>query len=149
MKSRRTQRVTRNRFFGAADQRTGAAMVEFAIVANILFVSILACFEIARMNMVRNMAQDAAYFAARQAIVPGATVEEATLQATQLMDSMVSPDGYTVNVTPLDGDTEEIVVTVTVDLDAVALFTPIFLPNAQIETEAHMNTERYDGFYEQ
>ncbi len=124
-------------------------MVEFAIVANILFVSILACFEIARMNMVRNMAQDAAYFAARQAIVPGATVEEATLQATQLMDSMVSPDGYTVNVTPLDGDTEEIVVTVTVDLDAVALFTPIFLPNAQIETEAHMNTERYDGFYEQ
>ena len=61
--------------------RRGVAAVEFAIVANILFVLILAGFEFARLHLARNLVQDAAYFAARQAMVPGATVGDAEDEA--------------------------------------------------------------------
>jgi len=128
--------------------RAGASVVEFAIVANILLLMVLTCMEFARMNMVRNLAQDAAYFAARHAIVPGATEQEAIDEAERIMSSMVT-NGYSVNVTPLNSDETDIRVTVDVDLSQVALFAPYFLPNTNISTVAHMRTERYDGFYEQ
>ncbi|QDT09855.1 TadE-like protein [Planctomycetes bacterium K23_9] len=123
-------------------------MVEFAIIANIMFVVIFTCMEFARMNMVRNLAQDAAYFSARHAIVPGATSEEAVAEAERIMGAMLTT-GYTVDVSDLDAESGMVNVTVDVDLDAVALFAPMFLPSATISTTARMRTERYDGFYEQ
>ena len=141
--------ATRKGLRSKRGSRTGAAMVEFAIIANLMFVVIFTCMEFARMNMVRNMAQDAAYFAARIAIVPGATADEATTEASRLMDSMISSDGYTVDVGDVNSESGEIVVTVSVDLDSVALFAPMFLPQAIITTTARMRAERYDGFYEQ
>lgn len=98
--------------------------------------------------MVRNLSQDAAYFAARHAMVPGATSIEAVAEAERIMDSLLS-NGYVVHVSDVDEDTSEIRVTVTVDLTEVALFAPYFLPDTQLETVARMRTERYDGFYEQ
>lgn len=129
-------------------QRLGAAAVEFAIVANIMFVMVLTCMEFARMNMIRNLAQDAAYFAARHAIVPGATSDEAVEVAEDILGSMIST-GYTVDVSALDSDSTEVVVDVSVDFDQVALFAPRFMPNSTISTTARVHTERYDGFYEQ
>ncbi len=123
-------------------------MVEFAIIANLMFVVILTCIEFARMNMVRNLAQDAAYYAARHAIVPGATRAEAEEQAERIMSSMLT-NGYRVSVSDLDFDSKEISVEVAVDLGEVALFAPLFLPTSEISTTARMRTERYDGFYEQ
>ena len=123
-------------------------MVEFAIIANLLFVLVLTCIEFARMNMVRNLAQDAAYFAARQTIVPGATKEEAIAEAENIMGSMLD-GGYTVEVDEFNFDSEEVSVTINVDLFQVALFTPLFLGSNEIETTAVMRTERYEGFYEQ
>ena len=132
-----------------AERRTGAAVVEFAIIANIMFVIILTCIEFARMNMVRNLAQDAAYYAARQVIVPGATDDEAIEQAEYIMDSLLDGEGYTVDVNNFDFESDEVQVTVTVDLTQVAFFVPLFLTNHEIETTAVMRTERYEGFYEQ
>lgn len=129
-------------------RRRGAAAVEFAIVANIFFVLIFTCMEFARMNMIRNLAQDAAYFAARHAIVPGATAAEAEAKATEVM-SMMTTTGFDIDVAPLDEDSTHVVVTVSVDFDEIALFAPLFLPNATIETTATMRTERYDGYYQQ
>ncbi len=134
--------------FSKRDARLGAAAVEFAIVANILLVMTLTCMEFARMNMVRNLSQDAAYFAARHAIVPGATEAEAIDEAERIMDSMLS-DGYTVTVSDLDADATEITVTVAVDFADVALFAPLFMPDTTMESVARIRTERYDGFYEQ
>ncbi len=122
--------------------------MEFAICANIFFVLIFTCMEFARMNMIRNLAQDAAYFAARQAMVPGATVAEAEAAADQVMN-MMTASGYEVDVEPIDENSPNVVVTVTVDFDQIALFAPMFLPNATIETTARIRTERYEGFYEQ
>lgn len=100
------------------------------------------------MNMVRNLAQDAAYFAARHAIVPGATAAEAEAKAAEVMN-MMTTTGYDVDVQAIDEYSDDVVVTVTVNFDEIALFAPLFLPNATISTTATMRTERYDGFYEQ
>ena len=135
---------------GIADRaaRRGAAAVEFAILANIVLITVFTCMEFARLNMIRNLTQDAAYFAARHAIVPGATADEAITEADRIMSSLLS-DGYTVDVGALNFESGEIAVTVSVDLDQVAFFTPMFLSNATIESTARMSTERYEGFYEQ
>ena len=138
------RRVKRRR----AESRLGASAVEFAIVANVMFVMILACMEFARMNMVRNLAQDAAYFAARQAIVPGATATEAEGEASQILDSILA-GGYTVSVSDVGADSEDVTVTVDVDLTAVALFAPYFLTDTTLSATARMRTERYEGFYQQ
>ncbi len=126
----------------------GASAVEFAIVANVLFMIILTCMEFARMNMVRNLAQDAAYFAARQAIVPGATAAEAQAEANRIMGSLLN-NGYTVAVTDLSSNSTFVDVTVTVDMGAVAMFAPFFLPETNVATHVRMRTERYEGFYQQ
>lgn len=132
----------------ARKRRRGAAAVEFAICANIFFILIFTCMEFARMNMIRNLAQDAAYFAARRAMVPGATVAEAEAAADEVM-SMMTNTGYVVDVEELDSNSPNVVVTVTVDFDQIALFAPMFLPNATIESTARIRTERYDGYFEQ
>ncbi|WP_081614075.1 TadE/TadG family type IV pilus assembly protein [Novipirellula maiorica] len=130
-------------------RRDGAAVVEFAIVANLMFVMIFTCMEFARMNMARNLAQDAAYYAARTAMVPGATQEEAIAEADRIMSSLLDENGYDVTVSDVNFDASTITVTVSVDLQAIAMFTPMFLPNTTMETQAVMKTERYEGFYEQ
>jgi Flp pilus assembly protein TadG len=132
----------------ARSRRRGAAAVEFAICANIFFVLIFTCMEFARMNMIRNLAQDAAYFAARQAMVPGATAQEAIDAADDVM-GMMTGSGYTVDVEPLGLEIPNVVVKITVDFNEIALFAPMFLPNATIETTAVVRTERYDGFFAQ
>lgn len=96
--------------------------------------------------MIRNLAQDAAYFAARHAMVPGATASEAEAKAAEVM-GMMTNSGYDVDVSALDRDSESVTVTVTVNFDEVALFAPMFLPSKTIETSARVYTERYDGFF--
>ena len=128
--------------------RMGASAVEFAIVANVMFLIIMTCIEFARLNMVRNLAQDAAYYGARKAVVPGATPEEAEEVADNIMSSMLG-GGYTIDVSDVDVASSEVTVTVGVALHDVALFVPLFLPDSTIETQAKMRTERYNGFYEQ
>jgi len=140
-----THRCHRKRIRAA---RTGAAAVEFAIVANIPFLVIFPCMEFARMNMVRNLAQDAAYFAARHVMVPGATEEEGIQVANDIMSSMATT-GFEVDINELDEESSQVIATVTVDFDEIALFAPMFLPNATIQTTARIRTERYEGFYEQ
>ncbi|MGB7329198.1 MAG: TadE/TadG family type IV pilus assembly protein [Rubripirellula sp.] len=128
--------------------RLGVSSVEFAIIANILLLIILTCMEFARMNMVRNLSQDAAYYAARAAIVPGATSEEATAVAGGIMGSLLN-NGYEVNVSSIGTDSTSVTVTVSVDMGEVALFAPFFLPTSDLSSTVRMRTERYDGFYEQ
>lgn len=129
-------------------QRLGATLVEFAIVCNLLFVVIFTCMEFARMNMARNLVQDAAYYAARVAIVPGATATEAEEEAERILSSIFS-DGYTIECSDLDEESEQVSVRVAINLDDVALFTPMVMGNIELESTATMRTERYTGFFEQ
>ncbi|EMB14709.1 TadE/TadG family type IV pilus assembly protein [Rhodopirellula europaea] len=129
-----------------AAKRDGATLVEFAIVCNVLLLTIFMCMELARMNMARNLAQDAAYYAARTAIVPGATADEAIAEAENIMESLFA-NGYEVECTPINDETEEVTVTVSLSLDDVALFAPMFLGNVELTSSATMQTERYNGFF--
>ncbi|WP_083904724.1 TadE/TadG family type IV pilus assembly protein [Rhodopirellula sp. SWK7] len=142
---RRSQRRSQVR---RGPKRVAATLVEFALVCNVLIVTIFTCMEFARMNMARNLAQDAAYFAARTAIVPGATAAEAEAEGERIMSSIFS-SGYTVTCSPISDETEEVSVRVAVELDDVAFFLPLFLGGIELESTAKMQTERYSGFYEQ
>jgi Flp pilus assembly protein TadG len=59
------------------NHRRGATAVEFALTAPIFFVFLLSAFEFGWLNVIRHTADNAAYEAARAAIVPGATVADA------------------------------------------------------------------------
>lgn len=140
---RSTLRTGRLRPYNA---RLGSAIVEFAIVANIVFLTVLISIEFVRMNLVRNLMQDAAYAAVRHTIVPGATAAEAVNKAEQLMGSLLET-GYSVTVSNINEGSDSVSVTVIVNMNEVALFTPLFFNNKTLEATASLNTERYAGFY--
>ena len=146
--SRRNRRRARPAPRRRKQQRLGATAVEFAMCANLFFFLCFACIEIARMNMIRNLAQDAAYIAARHVVVPGATAEEAKAKGRQVM-GMIINNGYTIDVPAIDRDTLWVDVTVSVNLDEVALLTPRLFGNKTLSTTARMNTERYEHYFNQ
>lgn len=127
-------------------RRRGAALVEFAFVGNLLFFFVFVCFEFSRVGMVRNLAQDAAYSAAREAMVPGATKEEAETEAHRMMGALLN-NGYTVTVNEISQPTKEINVLITVNFDEVALFIPMFMSNKTITANAKIRSERYGGYF--
>ncbi len=130
--------------------RHGATAVEFALVAPIFFLVTFICIEFCRLNMIRNLVQDAAYFAARSAMVPGATSPEAIAEANRILGFM-NTEGASVIINedqPLDDDSTVISVTVTVPASENSLFIPKFTGDIEFSSTATMRTERYDGFYD-
>src|SRR3990170_1920701 len=79
--------------------RRGATAVEFALTAPIFFMFLLAAFEFGWLNVIRHTADNAAYEAARTAMVPGATADEARAKANGLL-AIVGARGASVTVTP-------------------------------------------------
>ena len=80
MKHLQSQRSRRRR-----QQRRGATTVEFTFVALGMFFIIFACIEYGRLTLMRSMAQDAAYIAARHAMVDGSTEQEAIDKAEAIL----------------------------------------------------------------
>ncbi len=79
--------------------RRGATAVEFAITAPVFFLFLLAAFEFGWLNVMRHTADNAAYEAARAAMVPGATAAEATAKANTILQ-IVGARGAKVSITP-------------------------------------------------
>jgi Flp pilus assembly protein TadG len=123
--------------------RTGAAAVEFAIVAPIFFTLVIAAFEFGRLNVIRHTADNAAYEAARHAMVPGATAAEAVDKATRIMN-VVGARGVRIAVNPpaLGPDVERINVTVDVPLNQNGWITPRFTSATTIRATSTLQTER-------
>lgn len=107
--------------------RSGAAVVEFALTASLLFLIIFTAVEFMRVNTIVNSAENAAYEGARAGIVPGATAGEAQA-AAQSMVSAIGVRGTTVEVEPatIRLDTPQITVTVSVPLDSNSFIAPRF-----------------------
>ncbi|HEY6564702.1 MAG TPA: TadE/TadG family type IV pilus assembly protein, partial [Pirellulaceae bacterium] len=142
---------------GIRHRRRGAAMLEFAIVAQVLFFTILACIEFTRVVMVQAIAEDAAYEAARHVVVPGATIAEAQSKATSLLNTLrvtassIQVQAYegTSSQTAINEDTTEVRVTVTIPVSNISLFTPRWvMGNRTIVKRSRLFTERYDGYYD-
>ena len=77
--------------------RRGAAAVEFAITAPIFILFLLSAFEFGWLNVMRHTADNAAYEAARAAMVPGATTADATGRANQLLSAVGARNDHDVD----------------------------------------------------
>lgn len=126
-------------------KRRGVVTVEFALVAPVFFIFLFAAFEFGRLFMLRHTADNAAYEAARKAMVPGATSAEAITEARRLL-AMVGARSYTVTVDPptLDENTESLTVTVQMPFADNAYLTPRLLGDTVLRSQVTLRTERYD-----
>ena len=79
--------------------RFGATTVEFAIVVPIILTMFLGAIELTRMNFIRQTAANAAYEAARKAIVPGNTIQDARTEALRLLNTLGVGRGANIAVT--------------------------------------------------
>lgn len=127
-------------------QRSGAAVVEFAIVAPIFFLFLMAAFEFGWLNVLRHTADNAAYEAARTAMVPGATAAEAIAKANSIL-SIIKTRNATVTVTPavLTSGSDHVTVTIDIPMSKNALVVPRFTKNTTIHCSATLRTERVDS----
>jgi Flp pilus assembly protein TadG len=117
-------------------------MVEFAIVAPLLFFFFFAAFEFCRVAMIRHTADNAVYEAARVAIIPGATATKAREEATLILNSL-GLNNVNVTVTPavIDRDTEQVTVRVQVPLDGNSFVPNEFFSGKTIQRELTMQRE--------
>ena len=110
--SKRSHRLAAN---ASSRQRRGAATVEFALTAPILFALVLGAVEFSRANMLVHTASIAATEAARRSIIPGATASEVRLKALDELE-MVGIVDATVSLDPPEivDDTTQVHVDLTV-----------------------------------
>ena len=127
-------------------ERAGAALVEFAITAPIFFLFIIAAFEFGRLNVIRHTADNAAYEAARHAMVPGATAAEAVSRANSVLN-VVGTRGALVTVTPpaLGPDVTQVTVTVDVPMNQNGWIAPRFTTATLIRSTSTLRTERAEN----
>jgi Flp pilus assembly protein TadG len=132
----------RNRRRGRRHCR-GAVAVEFAITAPVFFLFLLAAFEFGWLNVMRHTADNAAYEAARAAIVPGASNADATAKATSLL-KIVGARGATISISPatVTTATEEVTVAIDLPMDQNGLIVPRFTSQTVLHSESTLRTER-------
>ncbi len=123
--------------------RRGAAVVEFAITAPIFFLFLLAAFEFGWLNVIRHTADNAAYEAARTAIVPGATAADAIAKATGILN-IVGARRAQINITPatITSTTPEVTVAIDVPMSSNGLIVPRFTSTTTLHSSTSMQTER-------
>ena len=123
-------------------RRRGAAAVEFAIVAPLLFFFFFAAFEFCRVAMIRHTADNAVYEACRAGIIPGATALDAQAEAQRIMDSL-GVNNVNISITPstITRDTPEITVRMDVPLDANSFVPNQFVAGRSIIRELTLRRE--------
>ncbi|QEG20858.1 TadE/TadG family type IV pilus assembly protein [Mariniblastus fucicola] len=137
--------------------RKGAAAVEFAVVAPAFLAVTFCCFEFARMSIMRNLAQNAAYEACRFAMMEGATEEDGEAKAADVL-SRLGTKGATVTTTYQsifrdDGTVLEdrafvtTQITVPIGQNSIVFPAAVFGDKA-ITTQTQLRSERYIGFFE-
>ncbi len=122
--------------------RAGAAAIEFAIVAPLLFLFFFAAFEFCRVAMIRHTADNAVYEGCRAGIIPGATSADAQREATRIMSSL-GVTNVIVAVTPstIDRETPEVTVRMEVPLDGNSFVPNQFVAGRRIIRELTMRRE--------
>jgi len=123
--------------------RLAAAAVEFAITAPIFILFLLSSFEFGWLNVMRHTADNAAYEAARAAMVPGATSADATARANQLLGA-VGARNAKIKITPSKITTSTTEVSVTIDLPMASnsLIVGRFTGKTVLHSESTLKTER-------
>ena len=117
-------------------------MVEFAIVAPLLFLFFFAAMEFCRVAMIRHTADNAVYEGCRVGIIPGATADEAEAEANRILNSL-GVTNVRIKVTPstIDRETEEVTVRIEVPLDDNSFVPNQFLSGRSIIRELTLRRE--------
>lgn len=123
--------------------RRGALSVEFALVAPLLLLLTFAAVEFARLNMLVNSMENAAYEGARRGIIPGANADQVRSEAGAILTA-VGAVGSDVTVMPatISQSTPDVTVTIRVPLNDNAWITPRFTSNLVLERTCKLTRER-------
>jgi Flp pilus assembly protein TadG len=109
----------------------------------VLFLFIFSGIEFARVNMIRNSIENAAYEGARTGIIPGATAAQCEAAAQEMLDTLGLTQ-TTVTVTPavIQPSTEAVTVSVDVPITtANGYITPRFYLGATLSTSITLGRE--------
>ncbi|WP_231741970.1 TadE/TadG family type IV pilus assembly protein [Stieleria varia] len=129
-----TQRSRRN--------RSGTTMVEFAIVAPLLFLFFFAAFEFCRVAMIRHTVDNAVYEGCRVAIIPGGSAADARQKSQQILATLgLSRADITVTPATITRDTADITVRISVSLDDNSFVPNQFVAGKSIVRELTMQRE--------
>ncbi len=123
--------------------RCGAALIEFAFVAPILFGFFYAMIELSRVLLLQHSVDTAAYEGARHAMVPGATTVEAIDAANQLLTA-ANLKNATITVEPslIVESTSMITVRVELPMASNSWITPFWFRKSTVVSEVSLITER-------
>lgn len=124
------------------NQRRGALTVEFAICAGIFFMTVMAGFEFTRFVFARHSVDQAAYEAARVAIIPGKTSTQIRSQA-QVFLNAAGIRNATITITPttFTTSTETVTVDISCRFNDNSWIPPTFLRNATIRSTITLDHE--------
>jgi Flp pilus assembly protein TadG len=127
----------------SSPQRPGATVVEFALVVPLVLFLVFAAVEFARLNMLVNSMQNAAYEGARRGIVPGASVDRIEQAALAVLEGVGAVDSRVI-VSPavISSSTPQVQVTVRVPLDENAWVAPRFVQDVVLERSCTLSRER-------
>ena len=129
-------------------KRLGAAAVEVALTLPILLLFTFAGWEFSRINAMRNTMENAAYEAARESMLPGATLEKVQSQANAVLDG-IGIVGTTVSMTPaiIDHDTDDVTISITAPVAANSLGVLKYFTSGNITTSMTLSREMQPGHF--
>ncbi len=122
--------------------RRGALTVEFALCSAVFFLVVMAGFEFTRYTFARHSVDQAAYEAARVAIVPGKTANQIQTQAQQFL-SAAGIRNATITITPsvFTTTTETVTVDIQCSFTDNSWIPPTFLRTATIRSTITLDHE--------
>jgi len=122
--------------------RSGTVTVEFALTMPVALMLTFGLVEFARVNMIRNTAQNAAYEGARAAIIPGGTAARAEARANLVM-STISTRNVDVTIDPptITDTTPKVTVTISVPLGENMWITPRYFVNQAMVRTCELTRE--------
>ncbi len=143
-------------------RRRGVSAVEFAMVAPVFVLVIAYCGEVARLSMMRNIAQNASYEAARYVMSDGAKVSDGIAKAREILarvgtvnavvtingsDGSLDSGGLVIN--ELGANTQAITCAIEIPLSENSAIIPSYIfGDTKIRSNMTVRTERYRGYYD-
>ncbi len=125
-------------------RRRGAALVEFAVVAPLLFTLVFGIIEFGRLLMVQQVITNASREGARQAILDGSSASHVRQTVTDHLNSC-GVSGATIQVTPGTGKVsfgKPLTVSISVPFDKVSwLPSPFFLKDHTLRANTVMRSD--------
>lgn len=130
----------------ATGRRKAAAVVEAALALPILLLMIFAGWEFARINVIRNTMDNAAYSSARESMLPGASLTKIKAEGQAVLDS-VGVNGATIDVSPttITTNTPEVTISIAVPIPGNSLGVAKFFTSGNLTSSCTLSRELQPG----